>query len=60
MYWVLFFISMYWFIAFKLTEGAAVLLPSLDEWESAYWNFFIVFMIVIGFRIAVIIMKIVE
>lgn len=60
MYWLLFFISMYWFIAYKMTEEAAILLPSIDDIDYAYRNFYIIFGIVLLFRVIVIVLKIIE
>ena len=60
MFWILFFISGYWFIVYKLQAEAYVLLPSVDDWDSSYMIFDIVFGIILAFRLLSIVFKIVE
>lgn len=60
MFWILFFTSMYWFIAFKLQANAYILLPSVDDWNQSYQIFYIVYGIVISFRFLCVVYKIIE
>lgn len=60
MFWFIFFTTMYWFIAYKMATNVAVLLPSYDEWSKSYTIFYIIFGIVLIFRLVVIVMKIVS
>lgn len=60
MFWILFFSSMYWFIAYKLSTMATVLLPSFDDWSTSYKVFYLIFALVLIFRLLVIVMKIIE
>jgi hypothetical protein len=33
MFWILFFVTLYWFVSYKLQANAYVLLPSVDDWN---------------------------
>lgn len=60
MFWIVFFISGYWFIVFKLQRQAYVLLPSVDDWNTFYLIFDIIFAIILAFRLLAILLKIAE
>ena len=60
MFWIVFFVSGYWFIVYKLQASAYFLLPSVDDWDSSYMIFDIIFGIILGFRFTAIVFKIVE
>lgn len=60
MFWIIFFTSAYWFVTYKLQANAHILLPSVDDWESSYKIFDIVFGFILALRLIAIIMKIIE
>lgn len=60
MFWIVFFTSAYWFVTYKLQANAYVLLPSVDDWDSSYKIFDIVFGFILALRFIAIIMKIIE
>jgi meckelin len=60
MFWVIFFTAAYWFLTFKLSSAAFVLLPSIDDWGTAYLVFDTVFGLVLAFRFLAIVMAIFE
>lgn len=60
MFWIIFFISSYWFITFKLQANAFILLPSVDDWEQSYLIFDVVFGFTLAFRFFAVIMKIID
>lgn len=60
MFWIIFFISGYWFITYKLQANAYLLLPSVDSIDFSYMVFDIIFGIVLAFRLISIILKIIE
>jgi hypothetical protein len=60
MFWILFFTSLYWFVAYKISSNVAVVMPSYDEWNNNYIVFYIVFGLVLLLRVIVTILKIIE
>eukprot|EP00357_Protocruzia_adherens_P001519 CAMPEP_0115006268 /NCGR_PEP_ID=MMETSP0216-20121206/20393_1 /TAXON_ID=223996 /ORGANISM="Protocruzia adherens, Strain Boccale" /LENGTH=912 /DNA_ID=CAMNT_0002372807 /DNA_START=188 /DNA_END=2923 /DNA_ORIENTATION=- len=50
MFWCLFLMSAYWFIAFKLQQEAFVLLPPLEEWDDHYGHFDGLFGVILAFH----------
>ena len=60
MFWIVFFTAGYWFITYKLQANAYILLPSVDDWETSYRIFDIIFGLILAFRFLAILMQIVE
>eukprot|EP00347_Sterkiella_histriomuscorum_P018733 403344384 len=60
MFWILFFTSAYWFVTYKIQANAYILLPSVDDWESSYRIFDIVFGFILAMRLIAVVMKIIE
>lgn len=50
MFWVSFFSCGYWFINYKLSESAVLLLPSTEEENSFYDKFSVVFYMMLVFK----------
>lgn len=60
MFWFLFFTTMYWFVVYKLQTNAFVLMPSVDDWEHSYRIFYFIFGFILGCKLVVMVMKIIE
>jgi len=59
-FWFVFFVSMYWFLAYKASSNASVLLPPYDEWRTTYVAFYVVFALITVFKFMVCVLKIIE
>mmetsp|Transcript_23765 Transcript_23765/g.18154 ORF Transcript_23765/g.18154 Transcript_23765/m.18154 type:complete len:350 (-) Transcript_23765:634-1683(-) len=59
-FWLLFFISMTWFISYKWSSSVAVLLPNFDQWRDTYVPFFSSFALVTLFKLIVTVVRVLE
>ncbi len=60
MFWLLFFVNGYWFIMYKMSDNAYLLLPSTEAKESGYHAFTVVFLITMSFKTAAVLYRIFE
>jgi len=57
-FWMMFFVTLYFFIMYKLQTNAYLLLPSIDLVSQAYDSFKIVFFIPLALKTLAVLMKI--
>lgn len=60
MFWVTFFVTGYWFINYKMSTRAVLLLPSTAATDSFYEKFDVIFYMMLAFRTAAVLFRIVQ
>lgn len=58
-FWFCFFVCGYWFLMYKMSNSAVLLLPSTEEVNSFYDKFEVVFYMVLAFRTAAMLFRII-